>query len=196
MEDKVLIQSWLNRVFHWLFAFGVILLITSGFYIYRPITLENIYDMGNNLLIHSTVAFFTSGVFFTWVYHHIITQSYRDVLFRLKDITDFKGLLKYYLFIETKAPVHGKYNAGQKFIYTSWFFAFIFMFITGIILYMANFGNILPFPVLLQKVRLLHFIGALWFLGTVPVHIYLAFTEDPAKLQAIFTGWVRKRSDP
>ncbi len=192
MGGKVLIQSWLNRTFHWLFSLTVMLLIVSGFYVHRPVSLGPTYSMGLNILIQTAVGFFASGVFFGWVYYHLATQSYRDIWFKFRDIGDFQGLLKYYFFIEKKPPQHGKYNSGQRLIYTSWFFAFIFMFLTGLILYSANFGNVQPFPVIFQKVLFYHFLGALWFLGTVPLHIYLVFTEDPARLQAMFSGWVKK----
>ncbi len=195
MKDKALIQSRSNRIFHWLFAVTVVLLLMSGFYLHRPVNLGAVYNMKAGLLIHPVVGFLATGVFLAWVYQHLITRSYQDVWFRLRDGAELKGLLKYYLFMKKKTPAHGRYNAGQKFVYTSWFIVFSFMFLTGIVLYLANFGIVLPFPVLLQKVRFYHYLGALWFLGTVPLHIYLAFTEDPAKLQAMFTGWVSKPSE-
>lgn len=192
MAEKILIQSRINRVFHWLFSIGVTLLLISGLYIHHPVDWGPFYDMGFNVLIQTTVGFFVSGVFFAWVYHHLVTQAYKDVWFRTRDIADLKGLMKYYFFIEEKTPVHGKYNAGQKLIYSSWVFAFVFMFLSGMVLYAANFGNILPLPIFLQTIRFYHYLVALYFLGTVLIHIYLVFTEDPAKLQAMFTGWVKR----
>lgn len=192
MVHKVLIQSRFTRAFHWLFALSAIILLVSGFYIYNPVNLGDIFDMKINILLQTSIGFFASGIFFAWVYHHIVTQAYKDILVKRRDLADFVGLMKYYLFIEKKTPVHGKYNAGQRIIYTSWILAFLFMFMTGLFLYSANFGYILPFEVIIQKIRFYHFLGALWFLGTIPVHIYLVLIEDPAKLQAIFTGWVKK----
>lgn len=192
MAGKVLIQSRLNRIFHWSFALIVFLLLASGFYIHHPVSLGDVYNMQANILIQAAAGFIASGIFALWVYHYLVTGAHKDIRFKKRDMADFWGLLKYYFFMEKKSPHHGKYNAGQKLIYTSWFFVFVLMFLTGLILYSANFGSILPFPVTVQKVRFYHYLGALWFLGTVPVHIYLVMTEDPAKLQAIFTGWVRK----
>lgn len=192
MSGKVLIQSRLTRIFHWTYTLCVIILLISGFYIYNPVDLGNAFDMQMNILLQTSFGFVATGIFVAWVYHHIVTQAYKDILVKRRDAGDLIGLLKYYIFKEKKPPVHGKYNAGQRIIFTSWVFFFIFMFVTGIILYLINFGNIIPVPVLIQKVRFYHFFGAVWFLCTVPVHIYLALTEDPAKLQAIFTGWVKK----
>lgn len=192
MSDKVLIHPRLTRIFHWTFAFCIVILLTSGYYIHNPIDLGTAYDMKINILLQTSFGFIATGIFTAWVYHHIVTQAYKDILVKRRDAADLVGLMKYYLFMEKKPPGHGKYNSGQRIIYSSWIFFFIFMFVTGLILYLINFGDILPVPVLIQKVRFYHFFGALWFLCTVPIHIYLVLTEDPAKLQAIFTGWVKK----
>ena len=45
-----------------------------------------------------------------------------------------------------------------------------------------------------QGARFLAYLGALWFLFTVPGHVYLAVTEDPGKLQAIFSGELREKT--
>ena len=148
--------------------------------------------MGTNILIQTSVGFLAAGLFISWVYFNIVTQAYQDILFRWRDLRDFKGLMKYYLFIEKKPPVHGKYNSGQRLIFTSWFIVFIFMLLTGLLLYSTSHGLVLPVPVIDQKVRFYHFLGALWFVGTVPLHIYLVLTEDPAKFQAMITGWIKK----
>ena len=192
MEEKVYIQSLPNRLFHWSSFVMVTMLLISGFYISHPVNLGDAYDLDIAVFVQTAAAFLQSGIFFAWVYHHMVTGAYQDIRFRWRDAADFRGLLKYYFFMEKKPPVHGKYNAGQRLVYTSWFFVFIFLFLTGLILYSVNFGYVLRFAVAIQKVRYYHFLGALWFLGTVPVHIYLVLTEDPAKLQAMFTGWVRR----
>lgn len=191
---EIMIHSRFDRICHWLMVILVSVLLLSGYYIHTPGRLGKIYDMGLNIMIQSIFGFLATGVFSLWMYKKIVTQSYKDVLFRKRDIFDLKGLLKYYLFMENKPPVHGKYNAGQKLVYTSWFFVFIIMSITGLILYSVNFGYILPLQVNVQKIRFYHFIAACYFMGTIPLHIYLSVTEDPAKLQAIFTGWVKDKS--
>lgn len=192
MAEKVLVHSVLNRLFHWMFAASVITLLATGFYIHHPVDLGKLYHMETDIFMQIAVGFFAAGVFFSLIYYYIVTRSYRNIWVHTRDIADFWGLLKYYFFIEKTPPHYGKYNSGQKLIYSSWFIVFIFMFFSGLILYTANFGDILPFPVVYQKIRFYHFLGALWFLGTVPLHIYLVLTQDPAKLQAIFTGWVKK----
>jgi len=192
LDEKVYIQSRPTRLFHWSSFITVTILLISGFYISRPVDLGDAYGIDIAIFVQTTAGFLQSGIFIAWVYHHLVTGAYRDIRFRRQDIVDFKGLLKYYFFIEKKPPVHGKYNAGQRLIYSSWFFVFLFMFITGLILYSVNYGYVLPYPIAIQKVRFYHFLGTLWFLGTVPLHIYLVLTQDPAKLQAMFTGWVRR----
>lgn len=192
MASKIMIHSRIDRICHWLSVLVISFLLISGFYIHSPVNLGKVYNMGLNIFLQTTGGFIATGIFVVWVYYKIITQSYKDIWFRKRDITDMKGLLKYYLFMEKKSPGHGKYNAGQRIVYTSWFFMFAFMAISGFILYSANYGYVLPIPVIIEKVRFYHFLGACYFLGTILLHIYLSVIEDPAKLQAIFTGWVRK----
>jgi len=48
----------------------------------------------------------------------------------------------------------------------------------------------------LNTLRSIHFLVAAFFAGTIPFHLYLVFSEDPAKLQAIFTGYVQKEPKP
>lgn len=192
MSQKVLFHSRTTRVFHWLFAASITVLIISGLYIHYPVDLGKFFNMGTAVALQKSFGIFASALFFAWVYYQIVTQAYKDIIFKFRDIADFKGLLKYYLFIEKKPPLYGKYNSGQRIMYTSWFFVFLFMFVTGMISYSAGFGNVLPVPVGLQKVKFYHFLGALWFMATIPVHVYLVLTEDPAKLQAMFTGWLKK----
>jgi Ni/Fe-hydrogenase 1 B-type cytochrome subunit len=191
VEEKVLIQPIISRLFHWMFALCVILLLLTGFYIHGPVNLGQIFNMGKSIMLHSMIALVAIGLFLSRVYYYLITRSYRDIWFKFKDIDGLKGLIKYFLFIKKKPPLYEKYNSGQKLVYTSWLFAFIFMMISGSILYAVNFGNIVPFMITPQKARFYHFIGALYFLGTVFLHIYLVMTEDLAKLQAMLTGWVR-----
>lgn len=192
MSQKVLFHSRTTRVFHWLFAGSMIMLLITGLYIHHPVDLGTFYNMGTAVVLQKFFGVVASTLVFSWVYYQIVTQAYKDIAFKFRDAADFMGLLKYYLFMEDKPPVYGKYNAGQRIMYTSWFFVFLFMFVTGLVLYWTDVGNLPQVPVSLQKVRFYHFLAALWFMGTIPVHIYLVLTEDPAKLQAMFTGWLKK----
>lgn len=191
-ENKVLIHSRASRLLHWSFAVVITLLILSSFYIHRPQVLGPLFNMGKNLFVHRSMAYAAMGIFTAWVYYMIATGDYRNIWFRLADVRQIPAFLKYNLFLEQKLPPHGKYNVGQKIIYTSWFFVFIFQAVTGLLLQFPAWTGYVP-PLTLQPIRYYHFLVALYFTATVMLHLYMAMTEDPARLQAIFTGWVKKK---
>lgn len=196
LKDKVLIHSRASLFFHWAFAVVITLLLLSSFYIHRPLVLGPLFNMGKNLFVHRTMAYTAMGIFTGWTYYIIVTGDYRNLLFRFRDIREFPAFFRYNLFLEQKLPPHGKYNVGQKLIYSGWFFAFVFLAVTGLFLQFPAWANYVP-PLTLQQIRYYHFLVALYFLATIPLHVYLAVTEDPARLQAIFTGWVKKKQkDP
>ena len=67
----------------------------------------------------------------------------------------------------------------------------------GIMLLNASFVSKGPafFPlarfILPQQIRVTKFFLTIYFIITIILHIYLAHTEDIAKTQSMFTGWVR-----
>lgn len=196
MKDKVLVHSRASRLFHWSFALSVILLMLSGFLIHRPLDLGRLFNIGKAVFYQQVAAYTAMGIFTAWVYYMIVTGDYRNLLFRFRDVREFPAFFKYTLFLEQKLPPHAKYNVGQKLIFTNWFIAFIFQAVTGLFFLRPAWANYVP-PLTLQHMRYYHFLVALYFMVTVAVHIYLAVTEDPARFQAMFSGWVKKKQkDP
>ncbi len=191
MTQEVLIQPLINRIFHWLIALGFTLLVMTGLYIHYPIITAPYITMTMAEQFQFSVGFITTGLVIARVYYGIVTADYKNILFRLADVKPFGQLIQYYLFLRKKEPAHAKYNAGQKLIYTSWVFLFFFQFFTGILLYYPFLASSRYVAWPLQTIRFYHYLVALWFLGTIPVHIYLVLTADPGRLQAIFTGWAR-----
>ncbi|HHV62897.1 MAG TPA: DUF4405 domain-containing protein [Firmicutes bacterium] len=189
---KVLLNPAPVRIFHWTFATCIIILLATGFYISRPVDIIAFMDMNLARLLHSSAAFVAMAAVVVRVYWALFSGDYREFLIPSQDIRDLGGFFRYYLFVSDHMPLRGRYNVGQKITYGSWLVAFIFQVISGFILRSPHslaraarlFGN-------LQVVRLLHFGVAVWFLVTVLVHVYLALTEDPGRLQAMFTGYVR-----
>lgn len=195
LQDKVLIHSRASRLFHWSFALSAILLILTGFYNHRPFYLGPVVYRGITHTLHIS-GYLSMGIFTAWIYYMIVTGDYRHLLLRLRDLREFPVLIKYNLFLEQKLPPHAKYNVGQKLIYTGWFFAFVIEAVTGLFMEFPGWIKHIP-PLTMQQIRYYHFVVGLYFVVTVPLHVYLAVTEDPARFQAIFTGWVKKpQKDP
>ena len=133
------------------------------------------------------------------IYYYIYTRKFTEVIFLPRDLQNLRSFSRYYMFIANETPNYGRYNPGQKAIYTVWLAAIMLSIICG---------NALLFPddtVWLQKImhglntiRIIKYFIVMFFVGTIPLHLYLVFTEDPAKLQAMFTGYIKKepKCDP
>ena len=179
------------RVLHWSNMISITLLILTGFYIHSPLQFTLFSSMDTPRMIHFifmwVLMFGTVGR----VWYAIYTKDYNNVMFRLSDIKDFWSLGKYYLFISDKHPDYGKYNPGQKAMYTGVLFMIIIQVITGFIMYMptelGTWAYALGGPLV---VRLIHYCVTWLFILCVLVHVYLDVAEGVPVLKSIFTGTI------
>ncbi|MHB8170412.1 MAG: cytochrome b/b6 domain-containing protein [Thermincolia bacterium] len=191
------VQPLFIRFFHWSFAATIIVLIYTGLYNHYPINILGFADMGNIRIIKYMVSYVALFLLIARIYYGIVTRDIDHIIFNRQDLKDLPGFFRYYFFLAPKEPPHAKYNPGQKLIFTSWILIFGFSAITGFILYdHGYFGWLLPMFGGLQYLRFLHYLVFLYFLATTMLHVYLAVSEDPAKLQAMFTGHMRRKETP
>lgn len=186
------IQPPAVRIFHWVMAGTVVLLVLTGLFFYtQPETIRIPTRLIR--LVHGSGGFVLMANLTGQIYFYAITGKYKEVLFGWWDLGNVPGFLRYAFFLTANHPNFGKYNPGQKLIYTSWALAVMISAVSGLvlmfpgetILFQRWFGG-------LQTFRLIKYFITSWFVITIPVHLYLVFTEDPAKLQAMLTGYVKK----
>jgi Ni/Fe-hydrogenase 1 B-type cytochrome subunit len=176
--------------------FAVIVLTFTGLYMDTP---------WNSLhlpmeVVRKTHTFFSSIIIVNLVghiYYYLYTNKITDVLFLPRDWVNVPSFIRYVLFITEGHPNFGRYNPGQKLIFSSWFLAVIIAAITGIILLFPANSQWLQWKLGgLNVIRILHFGVAIYFVMSIPLHLYLVFTESPANLQAMFTGYINKELTP
>ena len=192
-KDKIVLhQPLLNRYIHWINVVLLTTIILTGFYISYPFLVGAI-SMRMVRLIHLTASGLVIATLLIRLYYALITGDYRNFTPRKGDGLRFLRLMSYYFFLSKRKPYHEtKYNVGQRLIYSSWLIAFIVEAVTGIAL--ANptrFDLVARYLGGLQVIRLVHYIFAVYFAATILIHIYLVLTSDPARLQSIFTGYIR-----
>ena len=102
-------------------------------------------------------------------------------------------MIKYYLFLSDSHPDYGKYNPGQKMMYTGWLAMVLIQIITGFILYKPDlfmfWGGLLGGLVAL---RVVHYIVTWLFVLSVMAHVYLDLSEGIPVLLSMFTGKIPK----
>lgn len=195
-KQSKLTQPVLVRIFHWGFALNIVGLLVTGFELHQPAPFLAL-QFGQLFIVHLT---------FAWLCLAFVGLRAADALWRkdasifagLKDIKEFPKLLAYYLFLRSTPPPAGKYNSGQKLIFTSWLILFLIGSLFGLASYYQ--GEHLAWVIRLtggwQMLRWVKYAVGIYFSATIPVHIYLSLTEDFSRLQAMVTGYEKQGPEP
>ncbi len=191
MEERHSI--WL-RIFHWTNMIAITLLVLTGFYIHAPESFRLFSNMDTPRMLHFAMAYVLVFGVIGRVYYAIVAKDAKNVLFNpIPDIKNLPSMMKYYLFLSDSHPDYGKYNPGQKMMYTGWLVMAICMIITGFILYNPNLfmglGGSLGG---LIAVRVIHYIINWLFVLSVLAHVYLDVSEGIPVLLSMFTGKIPK----
>ncbi len=189
---KLLLHPLPIRIFHWVMFLAVIVLTFTGLYMDTPwnwlyLPLE---------VVRKTHTLFSAVIIVNLtahVYYYLYTNKISEILILPQDWVNVPSFIRYYFFITEGHPNFGRYNPGQKLIFTMWFLAVAVAIITGGILLLPDYSQWLQWKLGgLNVIRILHFGVAVFFLMSIPLHLYLVFTESPANLQAMFTGYINK----
>ncbi|NLW44288.1 MAG: Ni/Fe-hydrogenase, b-type cytochrome subunit [Syntrophomonadaceae bacterium] len=178
------------RIFHWTNMIAIIMLILTGFYIHAPQSFKLFSSMDTARTIHFAMAYVLTFGVIGRVYYAIVAKDAKNIVYRpIEDTKKLPSMLKYYLFLADDHPYYGKYNPGQKGMYTAWLVMAILMIITGFILYKPHLflglsGLLGGFLV----VRIIHYAINWLFVITIMVHVYLDIAEGIPILKSMFTG--------
>lgn len=194
-QKVVLTQPAAVRIFHWGFAFSLTGLILTGVELHKPLSFLAL-PFSKVFVAHSVFAWLGLS-FFTLRLVDMLLRKDTSFLPTWKDIKSFPRLLAYYFFLRSTPPPAGKYNSGQKLIFSSWLVLFAFVAFISMSSYWA--GERLDWvPRLLggfQVLRWIKFISLIYFSSTILLHIYLSFTEDLSRLQAMLSGYEQKKTN-
>jgi Ni/Fe-hydrogenase 1 B-type cytochrome subunit len=191
---KLLLHPLPVRIFHWTMFATVSALVLTGLYLDDPFP-DRLLSLRTVRLIHGSAGMLLMANTFGQFYYYIVSRKYSEVLLLPRDLANIRSFLRYYLFITEGHPNYGRYNPGQKVLYTSQWLAVLLASLVSMVLLFPdqtawlqrNMGG-------LNTLRLIKYTIAMYFLSTVPWHLYLVFTEDPAKLQAMFTGYAKREN--
>ena len=190
MENR---HSGLIRIFHWINMIAITTLCLTGFYIHAPHSWGWLFDnMDNARMLHFAMAYLLCFGVVGRVYYAIATGDYKNVWFDVKtDPGKFPSMIKYYTFLADDHPFYGKYNPGQKMMYSTFMFMAIIQAITGFVLYkpqvlfLSQMGDYLGGEIAL---RMVHYIITWIFVLFIVAHVYLDMSEGVPVLKSMFTG--------
>ncbi len=136
VEQAVYEHPWAVRFSHWLNAVSLLVMVASGFQIFRAFPSFGAKIPQKDLL-HWPQAFALGGwlggglqwhLTFVWIYigtglfylgYQIFSGNYRQVLFTPRDIRGVWPMVHYYFFFGPKPVAREVYNPLQKLAYTS-----------------------------------------------------------------------------
>lgn len=187
MEDRHSI--WI-RIFHWINMIAITMLTLTGFYIHAPQSFKLFSSMDVARTIHFCMAYVLCFGVVGRIYYACFNGEWKNIVYSpVSDTKKFPSMIKYYLFLADDHPYYGKYNPGQKGMYTGVFIMAILMIITGFIMYKPYmflglsgvFGGFMT-------VRVIHYVITWIILLCVLVHVYLDVAEGVPILKSMFTG--------
>jgi len=182
------------RIFHWGFAISLTVVILSGLQLHKPASFLAL-NFSKVLTAHLVFSWFSMGFLAIRITDALIRRD-DSLIPKIQDLKHFPQLMAYYFFLRSSPPPARKYNSGQLLIYFSWFFLFVLASLLGLSSYWQGEHLIWVWRLVggFQMIRWTKFIITIYFLATIPVHIYLSLTEDISRLQAMVTGYERKPS--
>lgn len=209
---KVYVWELPVRIFHWINALAIVLLMLTGIYIGNPFLSSTVpeeayysYVMGWVRYIHFFSAFLFTLNLIVRLYWAIKGNKYTTV--NPFKSAFWKGLfetLKYYLFMKNKKPHYIGHNPLAQFSYLIIIgFGSVIMVLTGFYLYAepqpeSFLGQMFAWvPVLFgdtsYSIRSWHHVVAWFFIIFIVVHVYMAIRDDymhrNGTLSSIFTGY-------
>lgn len=190
--EMVLLQPIWVRIFHWGFAISLTGILLTGLELHKPASFL-LLNYGKMFIIHVVFGWLALGFLVLRISDALMRRD-NSLIPKIKDLKHFPKLMAYYLFLRSAPPPGRKYNSGQILIYSSWILIFLVASFLGLASYWQGEHLIWVWHWVggFQVLRWIKFAITIYFLATIPVHIYLSLTENISRLQAMITGYERK----
>jgi thiosulfate reductase cytochrome b subunit len=198
-KKRIYLQPWPVRIWHWINACGIIVLIVTGAQIRFPESVALLPSYKSAIDIHNVTGLVVSISFSFWFFYYKMVKNTLDKLY-IPDEEDLKhGLVRqllyycFWYFLGRPSPYHAtpdhKFNPMQKSAYLAVMFVLMpLVGLTGILLL-----NVTPLRVLvlmwggIKFIVALHFLLACSLLAFLCTHVYLATLGNYIKPMLI--GW-------
>ncbi len=204
MSEKMYLHPLTERIWHWIHAILIILLILSGMQIHWPDALNLFGSFSNAITVHEWSGIFVVLDFLLWLFYNLISKRVSHYIPRKKDI--YPGIPKqarFYAYGIFKNEPHpysasedNKFNPLQKMAYFKFMFLMMpILLISGIVyLFPSLFASFIIVIGGLKVLAVIHFIMAIIFAAFLVAHLYLATTGHTvfADFISMITGYAEK----
>ena len=179
------------RVFHWGFALCLTVILLSGIELHKPASFLAL-NYSKVLMAHLVFCWFGLGFVAIRIVDAILRRDH-SLSPSFQGLLHIPRILAYYFFLRSSLPPSKKYNRLQQLIYFSWLILFLVACLLGLASYWQGKHLIWVWRLVggFQVIRWIKYSISIYFLATIPVHIYLSLTENISRLQAMITGYER-----
>ena len=206
--SEVKLATGFDRIWHWVNAVAIVLLILSGYHIHYPRQFPVFSSLADAIAVHQFCGWGVIAGFALWLVYNLVTGRIRFYLPTREDL--LRGSYRqaiYYLFgIFRRAPhpfepdgINAKFNPLQKQGYIFIMFVlFPAQIVTGVILdqYVREWATL--DRAMVREISILHTMFSYLFVAFLVAHIYLATTGDTplAHFKMMITGKERVHTPP
>ncbi len=204
MSQKLYLHPVTERIWHWIHAVLILLLILSGIQIHWPDSFGIFGSFANAISLHNWFGLLLVADFVLWLLYNLISKRISHYILRKEDL--YPGMIvqaKFYAYDIFKNRPHpyapsenNKFNPLQKMAYFQFMiFMMPLLLISGILyLYPSCFSSFVSFVGGLKVVAIFHYIMAVLFTAFFVAHIYLATTGHTifADFISMITGYAEK----
>lgn len=185
LHQHVLRYNLHERVTHWVAAASYIYLLATGLAFWSPWLFWLAVVLGGGQV--SRMLHPWAGLIFTGTVLYMYTMWAKQMRFEPVDKQWWNSLQYYITNQDDKMPPAGRYNAGQKMLFWSFFWAGLVLLLTGLVLW---FSDYLPWS--LRWVRyiavILHPIAALVTIANFMIHIYMGVFAERGAFGSVIRG--------
>ena len=184
-HHHVLRYTFAERLNHWIAAGSYLYLLATGLAFWSPWLFWIAIVLGGGQIsrqLHPWVGLIFAGSVF-YMYALWAGQMGFDAVDR-----EWWSNLRYYITNQDdKMPPAGRYNAGQKMLFWSFFYGAIVLLLTGLVLWFTDY---LPWSLrwLRYLAVLLHPIAALVTIGNFFIHIYMGVFAERGAFGSVIRG--------
>jgi len=189
-EKMIRKETRFDIVNHWFLAISCILLAITGYgFLFRVEAIGLVFGGFNSMkTVHNWL-----GVIFTMSLFLSMGPYLKEALTFDADDLRWIRVAGGYLSHSVKSPPMGKINTGQKFFYIGLLLCGIGISLTGFLIWLFP-GN----KQVLMWSHLFHNLCFLYFVVSIPIHIYLGTFANPGSIQIMVSGkvpyeWARKK---
>lgn len=184
-HGRVLRYAFSERLNHWLAAFSYIYLLLTGLAFWSPWCFWIAVMLGGgqtSRTLHPWI-----GLIFFFAVMRMYSQWSTQMRTTESDKQWWRSLNHYIRNEDDKMPPAGRYNAGQKALFWSFFYGAIILLLTGVILWFPE-----QIPWNLRWLRLiavfLHPVAALATIANFMIHIYMSVFAERGAFGSVIRG--------